>query len=137
MITYGTLNRIRYRPRLRLSTTPGLIEFEVPPRPDNILELERCHLFGRPEKDLKLEEMRILMMFDQIEPLVNRVRNELDFRGKLKRLMNVCHLLPDSKSALRNALYLEAQTLLSDIEAIIQDTMSPIMAEQTGDLGVL
>lgn len=127
-ITYNLLTRVRYSPQIK-SNKSSVREFDVRPRRSDILELEACHLFGK--KNLKEDETMILMMFDRLEPLVNPVRNEPDFQGKLKRLMYVCHTLADSKSPLRYHLQEEANMLLKEIDNVIQETMSPLAVGDT------
>src|SRR5262249_35903311 len=107
VINYGIVNRISYQPLIKVPSVQPIAEFTLPPQRGNVLEVERNFLFAR--NDLTQSELELLMMFDRMAPLLDTVRNQPDFQGKLRRLMDVCRLMVDSRKGLRNELEWEAK----------------------------
>ena len=122
-IYYDKPTRIRYHPFIK-SQNVLYLEFNLQPRPRDILEIEKGRVFRK--NDLSDDEMKILMKFDRIQPLINPVRNQPDFRGKLGRFFKVCRRLGASKGTSKDDLWREAHILLDAMESTVQETMSPI-----------
>jgi hypothetical protein len=88
-IYYNVVSKIKYVPEIKNVNDKDFIIFENRPKDIKSINLEKEFLFGHTN-ELSFDKIEIFYFFDKFAPILDHVRNYIDFQGLIIELRKEC-----------------------------------------------